>query len=298
MALRSSLATLAASIALLTACHVAVKPGGSEPSWAALPIAEFEGVKVVEKVVEKVVFEERESGSSEAAAAYKSRHGTESRYGLVVGVGAYASWPPLANAANDARLMARTLESLGFQVDLRIDPDRKALLEALRQFRQRPPGGAALFYYAGHGVQVDGENYMIPVGAAIGNEDDIEVEGVDVRRAMAAMKGAQARVGIAILDACRNNPLPRGTRSGAQGLAFVRSDGSLVAYATKAGQTAADGAGVNSPYTKALSEALQLPGLRVEQTFKLVRQKVMDTTSGRQVPVEATALEGDFYFSP
>lgn len=295
--LRNTLAT-AVSLALLVGCHVAVKPGGSEPNWAMMSAEEFSGVRVVEKVVEKVVVEERESGSSEAAAAYKTRFGAERRYALVVGVAAYESWPRLQNATNDARLIARTLESLGFEVDLRLNPDRKTLLEALRDFRQQPAGGVALFYYAGHGVQVDGENYMIPVGAAIASEDDIEVEGVDVRRALAAMRGAQARVGLTILDACRNNPLPRGTRSGAQGLAFVRSDGSLVAYATKAGQTAADGNEQNSPYTKALSKALALPGLPVEQTFKVVRQQVMEATSGRQVPVEATALEGDFYFSP
>ena len=226
----------------------------------------------------------------------------ESRVALVIGNSAYED-SPLANPANDARLMAETLRGLGFDVIERTDADQKQMKLAIFELGDRLEAAGrdavGLFYYAGHGVQVDGENYLIPLGAAISKERHVAIEAVGANWVLGQMEFAGNRVNFVILDACRNNPLTRGFRSQVRGLAKMNAPtGSLVAYSTGPGDVAADGESANSPYTRALAQAMQLPGLPAEKVFKLVRDAVREETGGEQTPWEESSMTGaDFYFN-
>ena len=223
----------------------------------------------------------------------------ERRVALVIGNSAYQT-APLRNPANDARDMAAALRDLGFEVIEHIDADQRVMKRAIWSFGERlRQADVGLFYYAGHGVQIGGENYMIPVGARIEMEPDVEVEGVRVTRVMAEMDKANNGLNIVILDACRNNPFARSFRSAERGLARMNAPvGTIVAFATKPGDVAADGAGDNGVYTAELLQAMRTPGLKVEDVFKRTRAGVRRETDGRQIPWEETSLEGDFYFLP
>ena len=158
-------------------------------------------------------------------------------------------------------------------------------------------GGVGLFYYAGHGIQVNGHNYLLPVGAAIEHEKQVEYEAVDMGAVLSEMDYAHNRLNIVIMDACRDNPFARSFRSISQGLASVDAPtGTLVAYATAPGSVANDGQGDNGVYTGELIRAMVQPGLKIEDVFKQVRSAVREATGGRQVPWESSSLEGDFYF--
>lgn len=228
--------------------------------------------------------------------------GTEHRVALVIGNGNYKSASALRNPPNDAKLMARTLRGLGFKVIEEIDATQKQMKRAVRTFIDTVERGGgdsvALFYYAGHGVQVSGRNYLIPVDARIDGEADVDIESVEANSILRAMEFARARVNFVILDACRNNPFARSFRSSARGLARMDSPkGSLIAYATSPGDVAADGTGENSPYTLALTTAMT-DRVPVERMFRDVRNKVMAVTADKQVPWESSSLiGGDFYFS-
>jgi formylglycine-generating enzyme required for sulfatase activity len=222
---------------------------------------------------------------------------SEQRIALVIGNGNYES-APLRNPPNDAQTMAGVLRDLGFDVTERQNLDQKEMKKEIQAFGQKLlKGGVGLFYYAGHGMQVNGRNYLIPVGAQIEHEKQVEYEAVDVGAVMAEMDHARNRLNIVILDACRDNPFARSFRSGAQGLASMNAPtGTLVAYATAPGSVANDGTGDNGIYTGELIKAMTIQGLRVEDVFKQVRSAVRETTQGRQVPWESSSLEGDFYF--
>jgi uncharacterized caspase-like protein len=221
------------------------------------------------------------------------------RIALVIGNGAYTNAPRLKNPPNDARDMAATLKTLGFDVSSGVNLNQREMKRLIREFGQKlKAGGNGLFYYAGHGVQARGRNYIIPVEADIQSEADVEDSGVDVGLVLNYMDDAQNGLNIVILDACRNNPFSRSFRSASEGLAQVDAPtGTLIAYATAPGRVAADGAGENGLYTSELLKAMRLPGLTATDMFMRVRAEVMRRTGNKQVPWEASSLVGAFYFS-
>lgn len=160
-------------------------------------------------------------------------------------------------------------------------------------------GGVGLFYFAGHGIQVSGRNFLVPLGANIEREEDVEFEAVDAGRVLAEVAKAANNLNIIILDACRNNPFARSFRSTSQGLAYMSApSGTIIAYSTAPGSLASDGTGRNGLYTEELLKNIRQPGLRIEDVFKRVRVGVRSRTGGNQVPWESVSLEGDFYFTP
>jgi hypothetical protein len=224
----------------------------------------------------------------------------ERRVALVIGNGDYLHGP-LANPVNDARSMARALRSVGFEVMLKENVSNKdELKKVIRDFGwELRKGGVGLFYYAGHGMQVDGFNFLVPVNAVINNEEEVEYECVDAGFMLAQMEAAQNRLNIVILDACRNNPFARSFRSTKQGLVSMNAPtGTLIAYATAPGKVASDGSGFNGLYTEALLNQIRQPDLKIEETFKNVRAEVLRKSDGSQTPWESSSLVGDFYFNP
>ena len=219
------------------------------------------------------------------------------RIALVIGNAAYKD-APLTNPVNDAKAIAKALSDSGFTVILRENADQRGILGALRDFGDKlRAGGTGLFYYAGHGMQIKGRNYLIPVGASIEREDEVAYSAVDAQAVLDKMEAAGNGANIMILDACRNNPFTRSTRSGQAGLAQMDAPvGTLVAFATSPGAVASDGAGSNGLYTQHLLDAMRKEGSKVEDVFKQVRANVRRDSQGKQVPWEATSLEGDFYF--
>jgi Flp pilus assembly protein TadD len=224
---------------------------------------------------------------------------TGKRLALVIGNGAYTSAPPLRNPPNDARDMAATLRTLGFDVTSGINVNQRDMKRLIREFGQKlKSGGSGLFYYAGHGVQSKGRNYLVPVDAEIQSEAEVEDSGVDVSLVLNYMDDAQNGLNIVILDACRNNPFSRSFRSASDGLAQVDAPtGTLIAYATAPGRVASDGSGQNGLYTSELLKQMRVPGLSATEMFMRVRAEVMKQTASKQVPWEASSLVGSFYFS-
>ena len=221
----------------------------------------------------------------------------EARHALVIGNGAYAQGP-LRNPVNDARAMAKALGEAGFRVLLVEDASQGSMQRAIRTFGdQIAKGGVGLFYFAGHGLQVRGRNYLVPVNADIAREDEIEFNTVDVNLVLAKMDSAKNGLNIVILDACRNNPFQRSFRSMQTGLAQMDAPtGTFIAFATAPGSVAADGAGEHGVYTKYLLGEMTKPGLQIEHLFKQVRNAVMAETKGQQIPWESSSLRGDFAF--
>lgn len=225
----------------------------------------------------------------------------EKRVALVIGNANYARWSSLANPLNDARSMADTLARYGFEVIRVEDGTRQGMLAAVRQFGEAlADSGVGLFYYAGHGTQAYGENYMIPVDADIVDEDDIRSAGIGLQDIFARFERSENRLNMMILDACRTFPVRRSTRSGGEGLARVNApSGTLIAYATAPNQVAKDGAGRHSPYTEALVDTINRhPGLKIEDLFKAVGTTVRSQTGGAQQPWIESSIEGDFFFDP
>ncbi len=221
----------------------------------------------------------------------------EKRTALVIGNGAYATGG-LRNPANDASDVATALKHLGFEVILKKNVRLREMDKAIEIFGNRlKRGGVGLFYFAGHGVQVNGINYLIPVGAEIDKESDVKYEAVDANKVLDEMANANNGLNILILDACRDNPFGRSFRSQSRGLAIISTapEGTFISYATGPGQVAMDGKGRNSPYTAALLKHMKEPGLPIEQVFKKVR---LQLSSVRQTPWELSSLKGDFYFQP
>ncbi len=231
-------------------------------------------------------------GSGPAAA--------EERTALVVGNGAYRT-APLKNAVNDAADIAASLGKLGFSVMLVKDAGHREMEDAIRELGRRlRMGGAGLFFYAGHGIQVGGRNYLVPVGVEIEKETDVKYKAVDAEMVLDEMGAAGNPLNIVILDACRDNPFGRGFRSASRGLAVISDapKGMFITYSTSPGKVAADGTGRNSPYTESLIRHMNTPGLPIEEVFKEVRRDLGSKTKGAQVPWELSSLEGKFFFRP
>jgi hypothetical protein len=216
---------------------------------------------------------------------------------LVIGNAGYKN-APLTNPLNDARAVSEQLRKLGFKVISLENASQKQMFDAVRQFGDQLHGGVGLFYYAGHGVQVKGRNFLVPVDAAIEREDEVPYKAFDVGQVLEKMESAKNPLNIVILDACRNNPFARGSRSSSTGLAQMDAPtGSIVAFATAPGAEAADGSAGNGLYTSHLLRNMATPGLKVEDVFKRTRVGVKAASGGRQIPWESTSLEGDFYFA-
>src|ERR1700751_5540413 len=196
----------------------------------------------------------------------------EKRIALVIGNSSYRHISPLENPVNDARLMAETLTGLGFDLvggGAQIDLDKAGFDAAVQRFgNEVQAADVALFYYSGHGVEVNGANYLVPIGANPIREADVDFQMLDVALVLRQMEDSRARLKIVILDACRNNPFGgRGLRAVGRGLARIQApEGTLISYATQPGTVASDGSGGNSPYTKALALTMPQPGLDVFQT--------------------------------
>ena len=229
-------------------------------------------------------------------------YSAQNRVALVIGNGAYRN-APLRNPVNDARLMRNLLRKAGFSVTMLENARKNELVNAISSFgRSLRNSDAALFYYSGHGNQYKNLNWLIPIGAKIQRESDIEFEGLNAERVLAEMEGGSSgRVNIVIFDACRVNRTFRSFRSYNSGLAYpkVQPEGSIVAYSTAPGTIAYDGDGRNSPYVTELKKYILTPGLKIEDVFKRVRIGVKQRTSRKptpQIPWENSALMGDFYF--
>ncbi|TFH40218.1 MAG: caspase family protein, partial [Lysobacterales bacterium] len=225
--------------------------------------------------------------------------GGASRVALVIGNSAYQG-APLRNPVSDARSMSRRLSKLGFEVITVENAGRAAMERAILDFASRLQSETTgLFYYAGHGIQSRGRNYLLPVDADVDSERALRFEALDVQTVLEEMAFAGNRINIVILDACRNNPFERRFRGGARGLAAIdASGGTLIAYATAPGAVAADGDGDNGVYTSELLAALEVPNLKAEEVFKRVRVAVSERTRGAQIPWESSSLTGDFVFHP
>jgi len=222
----------------------------------------------------------------------------EQRIALVIGNSAYGSGP-LKNPVNDAADMAAALQKLGFKVVLKRNANLETMEEAIADFGNKlKRGGVGLFYYAGHGVQMNGINYLIPVNAKINKESDVRYRAIDAGQILDEMANANNGMNIVVLDACRDNPFGKSFRSASRGLAIVSNSpsGSFISYSTSPGYVARDGEGRNSPYTRALLDNMVKPGLTLNKVFMNVRSKVKKETG--QIPWELSSLEGDFYFVP
>ena len=235
------------------------------------------------------------AASGEAAA--------ERRVALVLGNSDYRFAPRLPNPTNDAKAMAESLRAAGFELiggAPQLDLDRAATERAIRSFGAKLAGAdVGLFFYAGHGMQARGTNYLLPVSANLEKEADVRYELIDVAMVLDEMALAESRLNIVILDACRNNPFGgRGMRAALPGLAQMQAPaGTIIAYATQPGAVAADGAGSNSPYTEVLSKAMLKPGEAVFDVFNDVGIAVKRNSGGVQQPwVSASPIEGRFYF--
>jgi TPR repeat protein len=238
---------------------------------------------------------------SAAGSAAKSAAVTvaEHRVALVIGNGSYSA-SPLLNPVNDARAISEALEVMGFQVTRLENATIKQMSDAARDFGDAlQTGTVGLFFYAGHGMQIKGRNYLIPIGADIQREDEVSFNAFDVGLLLEKMEAAHGRVNIVILDACRNNPFARSFRSSSQGLAQMDAPvGSYLSFATAPARVASDGKDGNGLYTQHLLNAMRTPGLKIEEVFKRVRVNVMADSDGQQIPWDNSSLTGDFYFIP
>jgi hypothetical protein len=225
----------------------------------------------------------------------------ESRIALVIGNSAYKTVTTLPNPANDAKAMSALLREAGFEVvdapDLSQSDMRRSLRDFAANVALKGPDTVALVYFAGHGLQIEGENYLVPVDAKIERETDVAIEAVRLADVMAALASTPSRTRIVILDACRNNPFSSISKSIGRGLAMVDAPtGSIVSYATAPGMEALDGTGDHSPFTAALVEVAKEPNLPIEQALKRIRLNVHKATEGRQTPWESSSLTSDFAF--
>jgi tetratricopeptide (TPR) repeat protein len=253
----------------------------------------------------------QQTGAAPAPSPAPTVRGT--RMALIIGNGAYAHVKALPNPANDARAVAKSLRDIGFTVSEGVDLDRAAMQKMTRDFlREAARAQVAVVYYAGHGVQVDGRNYLIPVDVELKPGTGMTEAMIDMDTIMAGLDD-QVRTNILIFDACRNNPMAQQVASaaanrgieGASGLAAPTSlgagatlgAGTLIAFATAPGQVALDGEGANSPFSAALSRHLGTPGLEVQQMLTRVRAEVVSTTKSKQVPWSNSSLLGEVYLA-
>ena len=231
----------------------------------------------------------------------------QQRIALVIGNGSYRE-DPLANPVNDATDMAKVLRELGFEVILLKELDKRAMADAVEDFsRQLRPDGVGVFYYAGHGVQVNGENYLVPLRAQLNRQKDVEYDAYPLGKVLNVMEAAKTQVNIVIIDACRDNPFYRRWRS-TRGSTSVRGlsevdlppEGTIIAFSTAPGNFAEDGQDQrNSPFTSNLLKQIQIPGLEVFTMFRRVREGVLKETDGQQRPwIRESLIGGSFFFKP
>ncbi len=226
--------------------------------------------------------------------------GPEQRVALVIGNANYRNAPQLANPDDDAQSMAQFLNSAGFEVVAATDLTQDDMLRVVQDFSakvaSRGPNTVAMVYYAGHGVQLAGENYLVPVDAKVSSPAELVNNSVRLVDVMSTLETIPSRMRIVILDACRNNPFPEVNDAG-RGLAIVDApNGSIVGYSTAPGAEALDGTNGHSPYTQAFLNVAREPNVPIEQLFKRVRLQVNQTTSGAQIPWESSSLTSDFTF--
>ncbi|WP_170755864.1 caspase family protein [Ruegeria lacuscaerulensis] len=226
----------------------------------------------------------------------------EPRIALVIGNSAYASVSPLDNPVNDATLISAKLKGLGFDVRNLTDSTQIEMKRAIAQFgrdlRQGGEDAVGLFYYAGHGVQSFGSNYLLPVDISLSDPADLDLMAVEARSVLHQMASAHNKTNIVILDACRNNPFENLADMDDNGLAEMKAPtGTFLAYATDPGGVALDGEKGNSPFTLSLAEHIETPGMAIEHLFKKVRVDVLDQTRGLQTPWDTSSLTQDFAFS-
>ena len=222
---------------------------------------------------------------------------TENRVALVLGNSAYKS-APLRNPTNDAKDMAAKLKGMGFTVVERNNLTVKQIGSTLREFRSKlTPGSVALVFYAGHGLQIKGENYFPTVDAEIAGEEDVPNQSLSMRQIMDVLGDAKTRLNLVFLDACRNNPYARSFRSSSDGLSKVNApSGTLISFATRPGSVAADGTGRNGLYTGALLESMDSRGEPIEQVLKRVVTSVKASSKNQQEPWMEGSIEGEFCF--
>lgn len=224
------------------------------------------------------------------------------RLALVIGCAEYEHGGVLDNPINDARAMQQELEALGFIVSIRENPSLREFKMAIDDFGTELQNfDEGLFYFAGHGVQVKGKNYLIPVDANLKTEQQVEYDCVRADRILMHMEKYKNNVNIVILDACRNNPFERSWNRGltGRGLASMSPpEGSLIAFATSPDKTASDGKGDNGLFTGELIKTIDREGITINQMFQQVRKSVKDISNGQQIPWELSSLTADYYFNP
>ncbi|MBR0963256.1 caspase family protein [Bradyrhizobium diazoefficiens] len=227
----------------------------------------------------------------------------EARLALVIGQSAYRTVPELPNAANDAKGMTELLGNAGFTVTTASNLAQNDMRQAISDFAGRVSASGAdtvaLVFYAGHGLQIDGENYLVPVDLDPRREADIPLQGVRLNDLLNTLGALPTKARIFMLDACRNNPFPALSGAG-HGLAIVDTkagaQGTFISYSTSPGAEAEDGSGADSPYTTAALSVARQPNLPIEDVFKRIRVAVAQSTDGRQIPWESSSLTTDFKF--
>jgi Caspase domain len=228
----------------------------------------------------------------------------EHRVALVVGQSAYRAVPALPNAENDGKRMAELLTNAGFEVTAAPDLSQSDMRQTIGDFAAKVaasgPDTIALVFYAGHGLQIDGENYLVPIDVDPKREADIPLQAVRLNDLLNTLGALPTRMRIIMLDACRNNPFPALNQTAGHGLAIVDTKagapGSFISYSTSPGAEAEDGAGADSPYTTAVLSVAKQPNLPIEEAFKRVRIAVSQATDGRQIPWESSSLTTEFKF--
>src|SRR3954451_1348625 len=229
----------------------------------------------------------------------------ESRLALVIGQSAYRSVPALPNPANDARAVTQMLTDSGFEVSTASDLSQGQMREAVSDFAGKVAAkGAdtvALVFYAGHGLQIDGENFLVPIDVDPKREADIPIQAVRLNDVLNTLTSVPSRMRILLLDACRNNPFPDISKTAGGGLAIIDAKigapNTFLSFSTSPGAVAEDGNGINSPYTTALLAAAKEANIPIEETFKRTRVSVNKATDGRQTPWDSSSLTEDFRFS-
>ncbi len=238
------------------------------------------------------------AASDDNDAAGEINHDSRRRVALVIGNSSYR-FSPLKNSANDARSMAATLRRLGFDVVEETDHGYMEMNKSVDSFcKKLKSGGVGLFYYSGHGIQVNGNNYLIPVDSQIDEESEVRDKAIDAGVVLNRMERSKNGVNIVILDACRDNPFSWSFRS--TNLCRTGVDvpkGAIIAYATTPGNVADDGDGMNGLYTAELVKELETPGIPLEQVFKRTLKAVKKKSGSKQTPCIASNLEGEFYFN-
>lgn len=285
---------------LMLASARSVQKAARGDSELALRLAQASGARTSADPIKVPIPVPQEVVLPPAPAVAEALPSTLPRNALVIGNATYAVGP-LANPVYDAQAVAHSLQQSGFTVDLRTECTLEQMQRSLDDFGGRiRKGGVALFYYAGHGIQVHGENFLVPVEANLQGDSEAQFKCLNAGMVLAKMEDADTQVNIVILDACRNNPFARSFRSAARGLAVMPAvNGSMIVYSTAPGEVASDGPGAgNSPFAASLVRHITEPGVEVETMFRTVSAEVQQATEGKQVPWRQTSLSRAFYLVP